>query len=163
MRRSLAVTAFLLTVFSAVSANAQEIDREDLENILDFIKSDAVTVDIQARITGEAGENVWNTRSRQLTVSGRSVSISLDGDNIRVVAHIIPFLNDDNSILLVAKGEVWINREVSEEMEYYSTMKSLPIRAGESIMFFPIGVAVDVDKNVYSIEMEIRVSPYEAE
>jgi hypothetical protein len=148
-------------VTAILSAQDKGISREELEEMLEYVQKDAVSVDISARITGEEGQNVWNTESRRLTVSGRSVTVSLDGDNIRVVAHIIPFLNDDNSILLVAKGEVWIHSDTDEETEYYSTMKSLPVKAGESIMFFPVGVAVDVDKNVYSIEMEIRVSPYE--
>ncbi len=149
------------TGYLAAQDNGNGISREELEHVLDYLQKEAVSVDITARITGEKGRNVWDTESRRLTVSGRSVTVSLDGDNIRVVAHIIPFLNEDNSILLVAKGEVWIHSDSQEDTKYYSTMKSLPVKAGESIMFFPVGVAVDVDKNVYTIEMEIRVSPYE--
>ncbi len=120
-------------------------------------------MEINARITDEQGKSVWNTESRRVTVSGRSVTVSLEGDNIRILAHIIPFINEDNSVLIVAKGEVWVKTEEEKETQYYSTMKSLPVEAGESVLFFPVGVAVDIDKNVYTIEMEIQVNPYKVD
>ncbi len=136
------------------------LEREELERILDFLRTEAVSVEINARITDEEGKSVWDTESRRVTVSGRSVTVSLEGDNIRILAHIIPFINEDNSVLIVAKGEVWVETEEERETKYYSTMKSLPVDAGESVLFFPVGVAVDIDKNVYTIEMEIQVNPY---
>lgn len=143
------------------SEKGERLSEQELEEMLKELRGEAVSVDISARIRGEDGESVWNTTSRRLTLSGRSVDVTMKGDNIKVVAHIIPFVKEDNSILLVARGKVWIDTKEQEKTRYYSTMKSLPVDPGESVLFFPVGVAVDAEKNVYTIEMEIRVNTYE--
>ncbi|MFP4179037.1 MAG: hypothetical protein ACLFNZ_00865 [Spirochaetaceae bacterium] len=160
MKRLFILLFLVLPGISLVYADG--MSKEELGEVLKHLQGKTVSVDINVRIIGEEGESVWNAESRRLTVSGRSVTVTMEGDNIEIHAQIIPFINQDNTILLVAKGEVWIGSGTKEEKEYYSTMKSLPVKAGESIMFFPVGVAVDTDKNVYSIEMEIKVTPYTA-
>lgn len=160
MKRLFILLFLVLPGISLVYADG--MSKEELGEVLKHLQGKTVSVDINVRIIDEEGESVWNAESRRLTVSGRSVTVTMEGDNIEIHAQIIPFINQDNTILLVAKGEVWIGAGTKEEKEYYSTMKSLPVKAGESIMFFPVGVAVDTDKNVYSIEMEIKVTPYTA-
>jgi hypothetical protein len=50
---------------------------------------------------------------------------------------------------------------MEEGVKYYSTMKSLPVESGESVLFFPLGRAMDQQQNIYSIELEITVVPYQ--
>ncbi|MFO7850143.1 MAG: hypothetical protein R6V67_09310 [Spirochaetia bacterium] len=163
MKRLSTVVFLLALSVSLVHGESDGLSSEDLRSVFEHLQGRSISVDISVRITGEEGESIWNADSRRLTVSGRSVTVSMEGENIEIDAQIIPFINRDNTILLVAKGEVWVDTEEKEDKEYYSTMKSLPVKAGESIMFFPVGVAVDNDKNVYTIEMEIKVTPYNAE
>lgn len=162
MKRIFTVLFLIFLGLSLVYADSEGLSKEDLENVLKHLQGKTVSVDINVRIIGEEGKSVWNADSRRLTVSGRSVTVTMEGENIEINAQIIPFINEDNTILLVARGEVWIGTGSEEEREYYSTMKSLPVKAGESVMFFPVGVAVDTKKNVYNIEMEIKVTPYTA-
>lgn len=160
-RISLFFILFLSLAAPAFCEEELNIGREEFRKALEYLQGEAVSVNINARITGQDGKSVWNAESQRLTISGRSVTVTMEGETIKVVANIIPFINDDNTILLVAKGEVWLSTGESRETEYYTTMKSLPVEAGESIMFFPVGVAVDMEKNVYTIEMEIKVNFYE--
>jgi hypothetical protein len=130
-------------------------------NPLALLKGEALAVNIVVRVMKSGRVTVWNMKSRKITVSGRGVQIRLEGDNVLVLAHLIPYLNDhDNSILLVALGQVWAPAADRKGYTYYSTMKSLPITPGEKVFFFPFGMAVDQKSNVYTVELEIQIVPY---
>jgi hypothetical protein len=129
---------------------------------LEYLKDDALAVNVVARVMDSGHETVWNMESTKMTISGRAVQVRLEGDNVLVLAHLIPYLNADNTILLVALGQVWAPAEDRKGYKYYSTMKSLPITPGEKVFFFPFGMAVDQKANVYTLELEIQVVRYSA-
>jgi len=142
--------------------NKSEDNSKELQEALRYLQDKALEVQIHARLIGKDDENIWNTQSRKITVSGKSVSITLEGEDLTVKAHLIPFLNEGGAIFLVAKGEVWVQQSASQEKKYYSTVKSLPIKPGESVIFFPTGVLMDTEENnIYTIELEIQVEPLE--
>jgi hypothetical protein len=119
---------------------------------------------IAARVS-EAGENaVWNVESTECTVSGRSVSIKLLGSNIVIVAEFTPYVGENNSIVLVAQGQVWISSAAESPLKYLSTLKSIPVNMGERVLFFPLGVKTleATTDNTYDIELEIKILPYTA-
>ena len=153
----------ILLMFGLIMLLTAQENRQvggDLGTAIEQLKNKALGVVIHARILGQDKENVWTTKTSEVTVSGKSVTVTLEGENLKVVALLIPFLNDDNSIFLVAKGEVWIQDNPDEEKKYYSTVKSLPIQAGESVIFFPTGMLMDSEnENIYTIELEIQVEP----
>ena len=146
--------------FSFSQANSSnELHTEDeLGKALGYLQDKSLEVLIHARIKGQNQENIWTTKVSEVTVSGKSVSITLEGADLKIVALLIPFLNEDNSIFLIAKGEVWIQEAPGEERKYYSTVKSLPIEAGESVIFFPTGMIMDSeDESIFTIELEMQV------
>lgn len=164
MRKGYLVLNILLwgVLLQPVFSQNLEMADTELEDALRFLQSTPLEIEIHARIMGEDHVSVWNTQTREITVSGKSVSITLEGQNLKVIAHLIPFLNEDQSMFLVAKGEVWIESSPGQEKKYYSTVKSLPITAGESVIFFPTGMLMDTEKqSVYTIELEIQVEPVE--
>ena len=64
--------------------------------------------------------------SSKITVSGEAVKIKLTGDNLVIIANITPYLNPDNTIFLVAKGEIFLSDSTdTEDVKYYTTLKSL--------------------------------------
>ncbi len=162
MRSPVSICLLFLVLLGAGPAFPQadpSLD-EELGETLEYLQDKALEVVIHARILGDDQESVWTTNTSEITVSGKSVSITLDGENLKVVALIIPFLNEDDSIFLVAKGEVWVQEKPGEEKKYYSTVKSLPIQPGESVIFFPTGMLMDSEnENIYTIELEIQVEP----
>jgi hypothetical protein len=130
------------------------------DELLHYLRENALSVNIVARVNEPGAENIWRTESKKVTISGRAVQVRLSGENLIIFADIIPYMNEDRTILLVAKGEVWAQSDSSSGVKYYSTMKSLPVRAGESVIFFPLGRAMDQQQNIYTIELEISVIPY---
>jgi len=131
----------------------------DVNDALKYLENNALNIEIITRIVDEQGITVWDAEMSRITISGKSVKVKLQGVNILVITDITPYIRNDNTVLLVSQGEVWIGSTDSEEMNHYSTIKSLPVSMGESIMFFPLGVIKTMDKKIYNIELEIQVNP----
>ena len=141
-------------------------DRSDTRGKVDesffTILEQALNINIAARIS-EAGEPaVWNVESTEITIPGRSVSVKLVGSNIVVVAQLTPYIGENDSLILVAQGQVWISSPIEEKIKYLTTLNSIPVNLGETVFFFPLGVkSVEQQaKNVYNIELEIKVLPH---
>lgn len=130
----------------------------DVDEALKYLEDNALNIKIITRIVDERGITVWHAEMSRITISGKSVKVKLQGVNILVITDITPYIRNDRTILLVSQGEVWIGSSDSEEINHYSTIKSLPVSMGESALFFPLGVIETIDRKIYNIELEILVN-----
>ncbi|MDR1894032.1 MAG: hypothetical protein LBQ61_04965 [Spirochaetales bacterium] len=80
---------------------------------------------------------IWARESEKITLSGQAVSIKLTGRNIVIFTRITPYYRDSNTILIIAQGEVFYSFQ--EEINYSTTLKTLSVSPGESVLFFPLG------------------------
>ncbi len=150
MKQFLTVATLLLILSFNVQAQTGGIDK--------YIEGKKLSVNLNTRILGTENETVWHMESSNLTISGEAVKVKLKGENLVLIADITPYLNPDNTIFLVAKGEIFLSDSAdSEEVKYYTTLQSLPVEDGEKVVFFPLGMAYDSNSNFYSMEMEIQV------
>ncbi len=129
----------------------------DVDDALKYLKDRTLKLKIITRIVDEQGTTIWDTEMSRITISGKSVKVKLSGVNILVITDITPYIRNDQTILLVSQGEVWIGSSESEELNHYSTINSLPVLSGESVLFFPLGVIKTMDTKIYNIELEIQV------
>ncbi len=163
MRTTLFRKLVLLTLpFLAFPLFSQEGDEE-----LQLIDDKALSVHITARITEDGKETVWDMELTRVTISGRTVTVRLEGSNIIVVANFTPYQEDDDSVLLIAQGQTWISDGDQEEnVQYRTSFESLPIDLGEPAIFLPLGatpldVTLDTDPSgSFNIELEVTVEPY---
>jgi hypothetical protein len=130
----------------------------NVNDALRHLENRAINIKIITRIVDEQGNSIWDTEMSRITISGKSVKVKLSGVNILVITDITPYIQNDSTILLVSQGEVWIGSSDSDEMNHYSTIKSLPVNSGESVLFFPLGVIQSVDTLIYNIVLEIQVN-----
>ena len=151
MIKKIIFLAFLFTSFYSIFG-------VDVDDALKYLEENALNIKIITRIVDEQGISVWNTEMSRITISGKSVKVKLQGVNILVITDITPYIRDDRTILLVSQGEVWIGSSDSEEINHYSTIKSLPVSMGESVLFFPLGVIETIDRKIYNSELEILVN-----
>lgn len=160
MRRVVPVALLLLLLVAA------GLGAEDIEDILRLLMDKAIRVEITARVTQEGHETVWNMELSRLTVSGKAVSIRLDGSNIVVIAEFTPYREEDGSYLLVAQGETLVTTPEGQTVRYRPTVKSMPVSVGEPVLFFPLGTSkLDLevgppDVESFNIELEVRIVPY---
>ena len=152
----------LLLLLSATAGYGVELD-----DILQALLDQALTVNITARVTQNGQETIQSYELTRVTISGRAVRLRLEGGNITVIAEFTPY-EDENGILLVAEGQILLRTPDDEEVQYVTSMRSVPLAAGERVVFYPLGKSTfDMDlKNEQSgrlnIELEVEVFPYEA-
>ena len=122
-----------------------------------------LSMNIEARISEFGEDAVWKVESSKHTIPGRSVSVKLVGENIVVLADFTPYVDTDSSIVLVAQAHVWISPQGGKPLEHFTALKSLPVRMGEKVLFFPLGVtSLEANSdNTYNIVLEIHVLPTE--
>lgn len=164
----LSILLLLLSPLDAQSASdgdAEPLEPEELEEELETLFQDALQLEISARIITLDGEDVvWNMDLTRVTLAGRAVQVRLDGSNVTVVAEFTPYVQDDGSLILVAEGRTWLSGEDEDAVRYRTSFKSLPIRLGEPVLFFPLGnrpVTVErASSEQFNIELEINVVSY---
>jgi hypothetical protein len=146
---------FALSSLSAVSA-------DDVDKLLDYIGGKVLSVSIELKLLDNNREISWDAESQHATVMGRSVNLRLVAEELIIEAYITPFGDFKRNLVLVANGEIWFSdRENSNSIRYESFIKSLPMKPDEKVIFFPLGVAVDSETNIYTLQMEISIEPYE--
>lgn len=150
-----------LLFFALLAVNPALADPKT-DAVIQSLMENGLAVHIFTRITPSASESEWTAESTKLTLSGRSVRVKLSGEDLLINANLTPYLNDDDTILLIAQGEVYQGGEDTEGVRYSSTFRSLPVAPGEKVVFFPLGLALDENNQFYNIEMEIEVVPYRA-
>jgi len=122
----------------------------------------ALQLNIEAKILPPNAAPVWNMKSRELTIPGRSVAVKLVGDNIRIEAVFTPYQQEDGQLLLVAQGQVWLSESSLKETRYMSTFNSIPIVLGEKILFFPLGIGNISKQQTFTLQLEVEVLPYKS-
>jgi len=159
--RRLVATLFAAVVVSlGVPAAADDIDE-----LLELFGDDALQVRIDARVVEDGKRTVWNMELTRVTISGRSVHVRLDGDNIVVRAQFTPY-RDNDSLLLVAQGQTWLREAEGKDLRYETAFETLPVDLGETVVFYPLGqenVQMDLETQEYgwvNLELEITVIPY---
>ena len=148
---------FILTVLGSSLFSEDANLEEAVKSLLD----NALRINIEARIFPNNAEPVWDTKSTELTIPGRSVAVKLIGKNLRVYAIFTPYRMRNGNILLIAQGQVWLTEVADKEVKYLSTFKSIPITLGEKVLFFPLGVSPKFSsKKFFNVELEIQIVPY---
>jgi len=153
----------LLFLLSATGLAAVELD-----DILQALLDQALTVNITARVVENDQETVQSYQLTRVTISGRAVRLRLEGGNLTVIAEFTPY-EDDDGILLVAEGQILLRTPDDEEVKYVTSMRSVPLAVGEKVVFYPLGrTTFDMDlesgqSGPLNIELEVDIVPYQAE
>ena len=137
-----------------------ELYADDLDEILKYLSDKVLSVHITARLLDEDQIIVWDAESSHITNMGKAINIRLVGSGVIIDSYITPFGNLDETLVLVANGEMWFSDQRQEGLRYESFIKSMPVKAGEKVIFFPLGVAVDSQTNIYTVQLEIEILPY---
>ena len=125
------------------------------------VPENAILVDLVVRLfSGDTESVLWNTESSKLTVSGKAIRVKISGTDIIIVTNLTPYRKDLNTFILLAHAEVWIKDPAKEAVSYYSTFKTLEVPAGETVLFFPLGVTEEQDPSAFTIQIEIEIKPY---
>jgi hypothetical protein len=135
----------------------------DLNEALETLLDQALEINIAARVYLPNQEPMLCVENSKLTtIPGRSVAIKLHGGNVIIRAVLTPYRNENNDLILVAQGQVWLtDNKIENAVQYLSSFDSIPINLGETIRFFPLGVSEEITNTEYlNIELAIQIVPF---
>ena len=144
MRQAL---AFL--VLAGFAAHPLPIRAQELP---DALKDKALIVHVMVIVPAAAPDSgaassglgqPWEAESAKYTVPGTPAPFKLVGSNLAVIVQITPFERDDGKgVTLIAQGQVWI-KAPEGGLSYHTTIESLSVDYGETVLFFPLGLGAD--------------------
>ncbi|MBO7094352.1 MAG: hypothetical protein J6W33_05570, partial [Spirochaetia bacterium] len=91
--------------------------------------------------------------------SGRPVVLNINGGNFKAAVRFTVYNMNGDNLMLLTQSTIYFMNEGRRQM--ISTAKSIPIKAGEKILFFPMGVLNDGEKSGYNCMLEMVVSKYQ--
>ncbi|MDR2447485.1 MAG: hypothetical protein LBD58_09415 [Treponema sp.] len=141
------------------TAGAAALWAQSFEDVLPGLQDRALVLDITARVVEKDRQEVWNSSSSKITISGRAVGVKLLGANVIVAIQFTPYLAREGNTILVIQGQIWINLP-DQGVQYQTTLQTIPVTFGEQVCFFPLGAASS-NGDAY-IEVLVNVSPYKA-
>ena len=151
----------LLCLIATVALSGQEKSEPSLDDLL----KDALSLYIHARLSQVEQKVKWESEVDKLTIPGRPVTIHLKNDQARLSVHFTPYRKKEGGLILVAQSELWLMQQKSESkpegLRYYTSMKSIPLDFGETVLFFPLGKMDNLNNpEKLHIEMAVMISPY---
>ncbi len=162
-RRGAMIVPLLLAL--AARRSPAEDRAIDLQEALRALLANALEVHVSARVLPSDEQPIWNAESTKLTLPGRPIKVRLDGENARIDLICTPYMQDSGEVLLLAQGQVWLSQTPESEVKYFNTFYSIPVTFGETVLFFPLGLAstgAPAEDGSFNIELEIKVVPYRA-
>ncbi|MDR1072988.1 MAG: hypothetical protein LBL45_04850 [Treponema sp.] len=150
---------FMLRSVLFFTAGAAALWAQSFEDVPSSLQDKALVLDITARVMEKDSQEVWNSSSSKITISGRAVGVKLLGANVLVAVQFTPYLARDGNTILVIQGQIWVNIP-DQGVQYQTTLQTIPVTFGEQVRFFPLG-ASSSNEDAY-IEVLVNVSPYKA-
>ena len=122
--------------------------------------SQVYNMDIDLMIQdGSSAQVVSDHKAQHQTVSGRPVTLNINGGNFKAAVRFTVYPIQADNLLLLAQSIIVFMKEGHRRM--LSSAKSIPIKAGEKVLFFPMGVLNDGDKSGYNCKLEMEISKYQ--
>jgi hypothetical protein len=141
------------------TAGAAALWAQSFEDVLPSLQDRALVLDVTARVMEKDSQEVWNSSSSKITISGRAVGVKLLGANVIVAIQFTPYLTREGNAILVIQGQIWVNIP-DQGVQYQTTLQTIPVTFGEQVCFLPLG-ASSSNGDAY-IEVLVNVSPYKA-
>lgn len=128
----------------------------DMENIDSQIYNMSIDLKIKE---GDVEKEVLNGPVHQLAVSGKPVTLKISGNNFKAAVRFTLYQQTEDTLLLLTQSTIFLLDEGKKKM--LSAVKSMPIKTGEKVLFFPLGVFPKAETTGYNCMLEMDVSKYQ--
>lgn len=139
------------------SFSAEERDFPDQQEEMDDF--DLYNISMEFKVTdSEDPENMpVKSKFEKIVFLGKPIDINLRGSNFKAIVRITFYKMNEDSFLLLTQCTVLSRASADEKEQVFSAVKSLPVKIGEKILFFPLGVLSNNEKNSYNCILEINL------
>ncbi len=134
----------------------QQVYSKEFEFDVHQLLNDVLLIHADISVTTLDSQKIlWSTEVNKITVPGRDVNISLEGNNARLEIQFVVYPADSAHTIIAAQSETWFGDH------YNSALTSFPLKYGEEIHYYPLGRSVEEmkDKPV-EIVVKFKVIPY---
>jgi hypothetical protein len=116
----------------------------------------ALRLELALRIVSrENSADVWEQRAEKPIYVDQSLQLRMVGQNIVIVAIFTPLASPKGgeNLVMRAVGQIWTPSE-DGGLSYYSSLFAIPLRLGESAVYYPLG---SKNEGQDLVEITIRV------
>ena len=158
MRKLLAAFCLFL---SPLLISAQEQPAPANETIdVEVTDSQIYNMSIDLKIKeGDIEKEILNGPVQHLAVSGKPVTLKISGSNFKAAVRFTLYQQAEDTLLLLTQSTIFMLKEGKKQM--LSAVKSMPIKTGEKVLFFPLGVFPKAETTGYNCMLEMDVSKYQ--
>lgn len=97
---------------------------------------------------------------QHLAVSGKPVILKItSGENLKAAVRFTLYEQAEDTLLLLTQSTIMMIKEGKKQM--FSAVKSMPIKTGEKVLFFPMGFMPKSEKSGYNCMLELDVTKYQ--
>ncbi len=145
---------------SPLLLSAQEVSEPADEGInVESSDNQMYTMSIDLKVKDGLSEKVVTDRQVQhLAVSGKPVTLKITGGNFKAAVRFTLYQKAEDTLLLLTQSTIFMINEGRKQM--FSAVKSVPIKTGEKVLFFPLGVLPAADKAGYNCMLEMDINKY---
>ncbi len=149
---------FFIFCFFLVPLLISAQDSVDIPETSDDNQLFNMNIDLKIQ-DGVTAQVVSDHKAQHLTVSGRPVTLNIKGGNFKAAVRLTLYHMQNDNLLLLTQSTIFFINEGRRQM--LSTAKSIPIKTGEKVLFFPLGVLNNSEKSGYNCMLEMDVSRYQ--
>lgn len=133
--------------------NNETIDVESADN-----QMYSMSIDLKVK-EGDTEKEVLDKPMQHLAVSGKPVVLKITGGNFKAAVRLTLYQKAEDTLVLLTQSTISMFSEGKRRV--LSTAKSMPIKTGEKVLFFPLGVIPDAEKTGYNCMLEMDISKYQ--
>ena len=133
------------------------------DEVIDVESSDSqmFNLSVALKIKDGVTEKVVSEKPVQhLATSGKPVILKITaGDNLKAAVRLTLYQKTEDTLLLLTQSTILMVREGRRQM--FSAVKSMPVKIGEKVLFFPLGVLPGTENTGYNCMLEMNISKYQ--
>ena len=142
-----------------ISAQEQPAPADDTINV-ESTDSQKFNMSIDLKVKdGDIEKKILDNPVQHLAVSGKPVTLKITGSNFKAAVRLTLYQTAGDTLQLLAQSSISLIKEGKKQV--LSAVRSMPIKAGEKVLFFPLGVLPNAEKTGYNCMLEMDVSKYQ--
>ena len=142
-----------------ISAQEQLAPADDTINV-ESTDSQKFNMSIDLKVKdGDIEKKILDNPVQHLAVSGKPVTLKITGSNFKAAVRLTLYQTAGDTLQLLAQSSISLIKEGKKQV--LSAVRSMPIKAGEKVLFFPLGVLPNAEKTGYNCMLEMDVSKYQ--
>ena len=118
-----------------------------------------MSIDLKVQ-DGTSSKVVSDHKAQHHAVTGRPVILNINGGNFKASVRFTLYrMSRPEDLMLLTQSSIYFMKDGQRRM--LSTAKSIPVKLGEKVLFFPLGVLNNGEKSDYNCVLEMEITKHQ--